>query len=214
MADKSKLIEAAELIAENCIGRECENCVFWNGISDPLGYSGMCLLGGGFPDGWMFKENLQEKAVAEMPPVKDAKKVINVKMHADVEPPAPITGGDWVDLRAAEDVEMDAGEYRVISLGVSMRLPDGYEAHMVARSSTFKRWGLLMVNGMAIIDNSYSGDGDVWGFPALATRKTSIRKGDRICQFRIMENQPEAAICVVDSLGGTDRGGFGSTGTR
>lgn len=139
---------------------------------------------------------------------------IKVKMHAEIEPPAPITGGDWVDLRAAEDVEMNAGEYRVISLGVSMRLPDGYEAHMVARSSTFKRWGLLMVNGMAIIDNSYSGDGDVWGFPALATRKTSIRKGDRICQFRIMENQPEAAICEVDSLGGTDRGGFGSTGTR
>lgn len=201
MADKSKLIEAAKLIAENCIGRECENCDFWNGISDVLGYSGMCLLGGAFPDEWVL-------------PVDAGQKTIKVKMHADIEPPAPITGGDWVDLRAAEDVEMDAGEYRVISLGVSMRLPDGYEAHMVARSSTFKRWGLLMVNGMAIIDNSYSGDGDVWGFPALATRKTSIHKGDRICQFRIMENQPEAAICEVDSLGGTDRGGFGSTGTR
>lgn len=201
MADKSKLIEAAKLIAENCIGRECENCVFWNGISDVLGYSGMCLLGGAFPDEWAL-------------PVEAAQKTIKVKIHTDIEPPAPITVGDWVDLRAAEDVEMDAGEYRVISLGVSMRLPDGYEAHMVARSSTFKRWGLLMVNGMAIIDNSYSGDGDVWGFPALATRKTSIHKGDRICQFRIMENQPEAAICEVDSLGGTDRGGFGSTGTR
>lgn len=200
MADNRKLIEAAELIAEYCSDRKCEDCIFWNGIISPMA-DDKCRLIEAFPENWSI-------------PYESKKFEIKVKIHADIEPPAPITGGDWVDLRAAEDVEMDAGEYRVISLGVSMRLPDGYEAHMVARSSTFKRWGLLMVNGMAIIDNSYSGDGDVWGFPALATRKTSIRKGDRICQFRIMENQPEAAICVVDSLGGTDRGGFGSTGTR
>lgn len=200
MADNRKLIEAAELIAEYCIDRKCEECIFGNGMISPMA-DDKCRLIEAIPENWCI-------------PYESKKSEIKVKMHAEIEPPAPITGGDWVDLRAAEDVEMNAGEYRVISLGVSMRLPDGYEAHMVARSSTFKRWGLLMVNGMAIIDNSYSGDGDVWGFPALATRKTSIRKGDRICQFRIMENQPEAAICEVDSLGGTDRGGFGSTGTR
>lgn len=200
MADNRKLIEAAELITEYCSGCKCEECIFWNGIISPA-TDDKCRLIEAIPENWSI-------------PYESKKFEIKVKMHADIEPPAPITGGDWVDLRAAEDVEMDAGEYRVISLGVSMRLPDGYEAHVVPRSSTFKRWGLLLVNGMGIIDNSYSGDGDVWGFPALATRKTSIRKGDRICQFRIMENQPEAVIYVVDSLGGTDRGGFGSTGTR
>lgn len=119
---------------------------------------------------------------------------------------------DWYDLRATETVEMKMGDYRLISLGVSMKLPDGYEAHIVPRSSTFKNFGVLQTNSYGVIDNSYSGTNDIWRFPALAMRDTIIHEGDRICQFRIEKKQPAVEFIEVDELDGTDRGGFGSTG--
>ena len=122
--------------------------------------------------------------------------------------------GDWIDLRAAEDVSMKAGDYKLISLGVSMKLPEGYEAHIIPRSSTFKTWHIMQTNHMGLIDNSYSGDNDVWMFPALAFRDTEIKKNDRICQFRIVRKQPPVELKEVKKLGGNDRGGFGSTGTN
>ena len=120
--------------------------------------------------------------------------------------------GDWIDLRSAEEVHMDTGAFRIIPLGISMKLPEGYEAHVLPRSSTFKKWGILMVNSMGVIDESYCGDNDVWGFPALAMRPTIIYKGDRICQFRIVKKMPEVKFTEVDHLTDNDRGGFGSTG--
>lgn len=122
--------------------------------------------------------------------------------------------GDWIDLRAAETVELKASEFKLIPLGIGMILPDGYEAHVVPRSSTFKTWGILQTNSMGVIDNSYSGDNDQWKFPAYATRDTVIKKGDRICQFRIVENQPDFDIVEVEKLNDSSRGGFGSTGTN
>ena len=137
--------------------------------------------------------------------------IIKVNTHGNKLPEA-IENGDWIDLRSAETVSMEAGEYRLISLGISMKLPDGYEAHVVPRSSTFKKWGILLVNGMGIIDNSYCGDNDIWGFPALAMRRTKIHEGDRICQFRIMKKQPDVEFIKVESTGEKDRKGLGSTG--
>ena len=119
---------------------------------------------------------------------------------------------DWYDLRAAETVEMKIGDFKLISLGVSMKLPEGYEAHVAPRSSTFKNFGVLQPNSVGIIDNSYSGTNDIWKFPALAMRDTVIHEGDRICQFRIIKKQPEVEFVEVDELDKTDRGGFGSTG--
>lgn len=119
---------------------------------------------------------------------------------------------DWYDLRAAETVEMKARDFKLISLGVSMKLPEGYEAHVAPRSSTFKNFGVLQTNSFGIIDNSYSGTNDIWKFPALAMRETVIHEGDRICQFRIVKKQPEIEFVEVDELDKTDRGGFGSTG--
>ena len=139
---------------------------------------------------------------------------ILVRYHADIPPLQKLPQGDWIDLRAAERVEMKAGEYRLISLGVSMKLPAGYEAHILPRSSTFKKWGILLVNSMGVIDESYCGDNDIWYFPALAMRDTVIEKGDRICQFRIMEKMPETAFETVTALAAPDRGGIGSTGER
>lgn len=120
---------------------------------------------------------------------------------------------DWIDLRAAEDVEMKAGEFRLIRLGVAMKLPEGYEAHIVPRSSTFKSFGVIQTNHMGVIDGSYCGNDDEWRFPAYAIRDTQIHINDRICQFRIMKNQPVIQFEQVDHLDGENRGGFGTTGT-
>lgn len=140
---------------------------------------------------------------------------ILVKYHDDeLERIQQIPNGDWVDLRAAERVEMSAGDFRLISLGVSMKLPDGYEAHVVPRSSTFKKWGILQTNSMGVIDNSYCGENDIWRFPALAMRDTVIEKGDRICQFRIVKKMAPVDFVEVEQMDGADRGGFGSTGTK
>ncbi len=119
---------------------------------------------------------------------------------------------DWIDLRASETVELKAGEFKLIPLGVAMELPAGYEAHVVPRSSTFKNYGVLQVNSCGIIDGSYCGDQDMWRMPVYATRDTVIQKNDRICQFRIVENQPKIEFQQVASLKSENRGGFGSTG--
>ena len=131
----------------------------------------------------------------------------------EIEPLRYIDGkSDWIDLRAAERVELKAGDFRLIRLGVAMELPRGYEAHVVPRSSTFKTWGLLQTNSMGVIDGSYCGDNDEWRVPVYATRDTVVEVGDRICQFRIMENQPRITFEQVERLSGADRGGFGTTG--
>lgn len=137
---------------------------------------------------------------------------IKVKMLADIEPPAAIEQGDWIDLRAAETILIVKGEFKYIPLGVAMQLPEGYEAIVTPRSSLFKRRGIIMTNSIGIMDESYCGDNDEWKFPAYATRETIIPKGERICQFRIVKHQPEIEFEIVDTLGNPDRGGYGSTG--
>ena len=137
---------------------------------------------------------------------------VEIKYHNDILPIEKMTNGDWIDLRAAEDVHMDAGDYRLISLGISMKLPEGYEAHIIPRSSTYRRWGIIQANNMGVVDNSYSGDNDIWMFPAIAIRDTDIYKNDRICQFRIVEKQPAFNFVEVEHMDDPDRGGFGSSG--
>lgn len=141
-------------------------------------------------------------------------KKIRIKYHADIEKIKKIEQGDWIDLRVAEDYELKAGEYKLMSLGVSMKLPEGYEAHVLPRSSTFKNFGIILANSQGVIDESYCGDGDVWRFPAIAVRDTVIHKNDRICQFRIVKKMDEVELEEVDFLDGPDRGGIGSTGTK
>jgi dUTP pyrophosphatase len=137
---------------------------------------------------------------------------IDVKYHADIYPLKMTTNGDWCDLRAAEDVEFKAGEYKLLSLGVSMQLPPGYEALVIPRSSTFKHWGLLQTNSCGLIDNSYCGDNDIWQFPALATRDVLVEKNSRICQFRIQKKMDDVNFNTVIALNNTNRKGFGSSG--
>lgn len=123
---------------------------------------------------------------------------------------------DWIDLYTAEDVTLKSGEFRLISLGIAMSLPNEVEAHIVPRSSTFKNYGVLQANGVGIIDSSYRGDNDIWKFPAFATRDVTIPKGTRLCQFRLYHTMQQEFGQVkfesVLTLGNVDRGGFGSTG--
>lgn len=140
---------------------------------------------------------------------------IKIKYFTDIEPIKFIAGkSDWYDLRSAEDVEIKAGEHKLIKLGVGMILPEGYEAHIAPRSSTFKNYGLLQTNSVGVVDNSYSGDNDQWMMSVFATRDTIVHKNDRICQFRIMKQQPPIEFETVEHLNSTDRGGFGSTGKQ
>lgn len=125
-----------------------------------------------------------------------------------------INKGDLIDLRAAETVEMKKGDFKLIKLGVGMKLPDGYKANMYPRSSTYKNFGIILANSVGQIDNSYSGDNDEWRFPAIALRDTVIHKNDRICQFEIQKIQPEITFEEVEHLDEESRGGIGSTGTK
>lgn len=130
----------------------------------------------------------------------------------DIDKIKKINKGDWVDLRSAETINLKKGEFRLIPLGVGMKLPDGYEANIVPRSSTYKNFKVLQTNSFAVIDNSYSGDNDQWLYPVIAMEDTIIHKNDRICQFRINKVQPEIEFEEVERLDEVSRGGIGSTG--
>ena len=139
---------------------------------------------------------------------------IKIKYFTDkIEKLTYIDGkSDWIDLRAADDVVLKQGEFKLIPLGVAMQLPEGFEAHIVPRSSTFKNFGIIQTNHQGVVDCSYCGDNDQWFMPVYAVRDTEIHVNDRICQFRIMENQPKIIFNETDHLSSEDRGGFGSTG--
>ena len=140
---------------------------------------------------------------------------IKIKYHnKNLEKIKKIKQGDWIDLRAAETVSLEIGDFRIISLGISVKLPKGCEAHIVPRSSTFKNYGVIQANSMGVVDESYCGEDDVWGFPALAMRKTTIAENDRICQFRVVKKMEEMTINEVEKMENKNRGGFGSTGKR
>ena len=142
-------------------------------------------------------------------------KTIKIKyLTNEIDKIEKIDKGDWIDLRAAQTVELKAGEFKLIPLGVAMQLPENHEAHIVPRSSTFKNWGIIQTNHQAVIDETYCGDNDQWFYPAYALRDTVINVNDRICQFRIMEKQPPVDFEEVEFLGNKDRGGIGSTGTK
>ena len=167
-------------------------------------------------DGYFFHPSMCEEVVEEV-----ESKSIKIKYFEGANKLKSIEKGDWIDLYANKEIFIPKGQRTMIPLGIAMELPKGYEAHIVPRSSTFKTWGIILVNSIGIIDNSYNGDNDQWHFPAYCLESrtivdgregTLIQKGDRICQFRIVENQPSIEFIEVESLGNEDRGGFGSTG--
>lgn len=140
---------------------------------------------------------------------------IEVLYHSDVYKDNELTfvdgKSDWIDLRASRDYDYLAGKTFLVDLGLSIKLPTGFEAHLAPRSSTFRKFGVIQTNGMGVIDESYCGNGDVWKMPVYAIKDGTILKGERICQFRIMENMKDVEIVSVDDLSSEDRGGFGST---
>lgn len=140
---------------------------------------------------------------------------IKIKYFNDkLEKIKKISIGDWVDLRSSETVSLKKGEYKLIPLGVAMQLPEGYEAYIVPRSSTYKNFKVIQTNHHAVIDESYCGDNDQWYYPVYALEDTTIELNDRICQFRIQEKMPKIEFVEVDFLGNKDRGGIGGTGVK
>lgn len=137
---------------------------------------------------------------------------IKIKYFTDIQPIEPIVKGDWIDLRAADDVSLKRGEFTLIPLGIAMQLPAGYEAIVAPRSSTCKKFGIIQTNSIGVIDETYCGDNDQWMMPVMAVRDTEIKKNDRVCQFRIIKHQPSISFKTVSTLDNEDRGGFGSTG--
>lgn len=161
-----------------------------------------------------------------------------------VDFPKIVKKGDWIDLRSSKAVVLNApqagtlkgntvkhrdviSDVTYIPLGVSMQLPDGFEAIVAPRSSTAEKMGIVLANGIGIIDNSYKGENDQWKFPAITLRKTSIAQNTRLCQFRIQLNQKATLwqklkwllsssieLVEVDNLNNSDRNGFGSTGSK
>jgi dUTP pyrophosphatase len=123
-----------------------------------------------------------------------------------------LPNGDWIDLAIDQDVSMMEGDFRLVHLGVAMQLPVGYEAHIIPRSSTYAKYGIIQANSFGLIDNSYRGDDDWWMFPAIAMMETFIERGSRICQFRIVEKQPPLIFREYENFETSSRGGFGSTG--
>lgn len=163
-------------------------------------------------DGMMLAAADRLEALAEQ--VNEKPLTIKIKYFADIPKIEKFAVGDLIDLRAAKDVELKEGEIAVIPLGVGMILPPGYEAWVMPRSSTPLKFGIKCANSIGLIDNAYNGETDEWGFVAEAKRDTTIKKGDRICQFRIMKNQPAITFEEVEHLNEKSRGGFGSTGKR
>ena len=141
--------------------------------------------------------------------------VIQIKYHdASCTRLTKIKKGDWIDLYAEEEIIIKKGHFGLVNLGVVIKLPEGYEAHLAPRSSTFKTWGIIQANSVGVVDESYCGENDVWKFPAIAfKRNVIIHKGDKICQFRIMKKMPEVVLIEVAEMDNENRGGFGSTGT-
>ena len=142
------------------------------------------------------------------------REIAKIKYLRDIKPIEKISQGDWIDLRCAVDIMLDKDEEAIIPLGIAMQLPEGYEAHIVPRSSTYKKWGIIQTNSVGIIDETYCGDNDEWCMAVKALRLTHIHKNDRICQFRIVEHQPILILEEVKTLGNPDRKGFGSTGEK
>ena len=138
--------------------------------------------------------------------------IYNVKIKCDDLDCMPERNGDWINLFTAEDTELKAFDFKLIPLGVAMKLPEGYEANVVPRSSTYKKWNVIQANSFGVIDNAYCGNDDQWMFPAIALKDTFIPKHTRICQFKIMQNQPNIQFNFVHELEDKNRGGFGSTG--
>lgn len=166
-------------------------------------------------NGWEDEEDDEMNGLRYDDDVKteDQTMVIDIKYHdKEITKISKISTGDWIDLRTAEDTHLKGGERKIISLGVSMKLPDGYEAHIVPRSSTCKTFKIIQTNSMGVIDNSYCGNNDIWGIPVMALEDTHIPKDTRICQFRIVPKMPNIEFNEVEHLDGDDRGGFGSTG--
>ena len=140
--------------------------------------------------------------------------MLNIKVRFTKEPYELERHGAWIDLRAVEDYEYKAGDALMIDLGVNIKFPEGNEGLLVVRSSTFKKYGIIQTNAIGIIEDNYCGNDDIWMLPVYALRDGKIKKGDRVCQFRVHKVMDDVNFTIVDDMGVPNRGGLGSTGRQ
>ena len=164
----------------------------------------------------LIDEETAEEAISvqdDDPDQADGMGLVVMYHNKDLEKLEYIDGkSDWVDLRAAENVHLKQGEYHLVDLGISVKLPAGYEMIIAPRSSTFKNFGVIQTNSIGLIDETYCGENDIIKMPVLAMRDTDIHVNDRICQFRIQKHQPRLNFNETEHMEDASRGGFGSTG--
>lgn len=124
------------------------------------------------------------------------------------------TGGAiGFDLVAREDVEIPSFEIRLIPLNVVVKIPDGYGLFLLPRSSTPMKKGLMIPNGVGVIDQDYCGNDDELKLQLLnfTNEKVNVEKGERIAQAVFVKiEKPD--LLEVDDMKDSSRGGFGSTG--
>ena len=144
------------------------------------------------------------------------KEKIRIKYFSSDMPKLEYIDGksDWIDLRADKAMHLEKGCHYLIPLGIAMQLPDGYEALIAPRSSSFKKWGIIQTNTPGVIDETYCGPDDQWFMSVYATRDAVIERFDRVCQFRIIRHQPKIDFEESDLETNVSRGGHGSTGTK
>lgn len=122
-------------------------------------------------------------------------------------------GAAAFDLAASEPVTIAPGEVALVPTGLAIAVPPGMFLGIFARSSTPLKRGLMVANGVGVIDSDYCGPEDEVKIAAINVSKTPVRvaPGDRIAQG-ILLPAPQVEFIEVDRLSAVSRGGFGSTG--
>lgn len=122
-------------------------------------------------------------------------------------------GAAAFDLSAAEDTTVQPGEVALIPTGLAVQVPEGFFLAIFARSSTPLKRGLIVANGVGVIDPDYSGPQDEVKIAVLNVRAApgTIARGDRIAQGIVLP-APRITWIEVEDLGTPSRGGFGATG--
>jgi dUTP diphosphatase len=136
------------------------------------------------------------------------------RLDPSVELPAYATPGSAAfDLAASETLVIAPGEVRLVPTGLVIEVPVGMFLGVFARSSTPLKKGLMVANGVGVVDSDYCGPTDEIKVPTIniTSSPVEIKRGDRIAQGILLPS-PQIGWEEVTELATTSRGGFGGTG--
>jgi dUTP pyrophosphatase len=124
-------------------------------------------------------------------------------------------GAVGFDLLAREETTIKPFEVKLIPLNLIVRVPKGYGLFLYSRSSTPSKKGLIVANGVGVIDQDYNGEEDELKLSVLniLKKKVVVEKGERICQG-IFIKLAVGKFEEVKKMSAKSRGGFGTTGHK